>query len=470
MKTVFVYGTLMKGQRAHDKLGQAEFIGKGVLRDYRMFDLGAFPGIQPCKGESVIGELYSVEDDVISLIDEYEGKGNLYSRETVYVNVYKNDVFGPMRAYYERHIKAYTYIYNNEADSYESCKYEWGTSDNDYVWYGAYGSNIDEERFLCYIEGGTFSVNGKSYSGCDDKNRWIDETFVLYPGDVYSANHSPSWNGNGVAFYDEKGGFDALKGFCFMKLYKIRILQLKQIQKQEGLGPLWYGRTVIVGVHDNGVPVYTFTSKFRGEHTEPDSSYSCFVYEAIRKECNKINVNPNYARFFWDGFVKRPPFYNETPDSYETTHPYKLLCTRCLKEAKDCKCYDGESYKFRNFAEIDEEMYEAVVLFNKKGYGTSVCCQGTVRRKDNKITYSSYMGFSQPIPEELEIKGIDPKYVKYKRNRSDCSYKYVYIDFNLRIGKTNEKKQEEKAQQLKNEAIRAWLETAKSWPDISTKE
>ncbi len=239
---IFVYGTLMEGQRAHDRLSDARLIGKAILRDYRMFDLGSFPGIQPHKGGSIVGELYEVSDDMITKLDSYESEGELYNREKVKV-ITSGSIYDKQCPFvHQNYHEAYAYIYNGNADHLETINYKWNAADDDYLWYGAYGTNIDEERFLCYIQGGKCTANGKYYDGCSDKSRWIDEDVALYPGTVYSANHSPSWNNKGVAFYDENAKDNLLKGFTFFKLYKIRRRQLEQVQRQEGRSPVCSGK------------------------------------------------------------------------------------------------------------------------------------------------------------------------------------------------------------------------------------
>ena len=104
-RPAFVYGTLMKGERAETLLAEATFVGTCQLRDYAMYHLGAYPGIQPCEGEVVYGELYLVSDAMVEKLDEYEDEGRLYDRKTVTVwlgeesrqaeaYVYKKDVTG----------------------------------------------------------------------------------------------------------------------------------------------------------------------------------------------------------------------------------------------------------------------------------------------------------------------------------------------------------------------------------------
>ena len=82
---LFVYGTLMSGQSAHENLNESTYRGKYVLKDYAMFDLGSFPAIKSKTGETVIGEVYVISKDLIPDLDRYEGEGSLYSRQQVEV-------------------------------------------------------------------------------------------------------------------------------------------------------------------------------------------------------------------------------------------------------------------------------------------------------------------------------------------------------------------------------------------------
>ncbi len=86
MKHVFVYGTLMQGERASGMLADGIYKGEFVLDDYAMYDLGPFPGIKEYPGEKVIGEVYEIPDSLIPRMDSYEGEGFLYKRVLVSVS------------------------------------------------------------------------------------------------------------------------------------------------------------------------------------------------------------------------------------------------------------------------------------------------------------------------------------------------------------------------------------------------
>ena len=82
-RAVFVYGTLMKGQRAEAMLAESEYVGDFRLEDFAMYHLGSYPGIRPCPGETVYGEVYLVSDDTAEQLDRYEREGELYDRKEV---------------------------------------------------------------------------------------------------------------------------------------------------------------------------------------------------------------------------------------------------------------------------------------------------------------------------------------------------------------------------------------------------
>lgn len=82
---IFVYGTLMQGQRASHMLLSCRYAGRCILPDFAMYDLGRYPGIQPCTGEQVFGELYYVDAHTLQQMDAYEENGSLYHRTPVTV-------------------------------------------------------------------------------------------------------------------------------------------------------------------------------------------------------------------------------------------------------------------------------------------------------------------------------------------------------------------------------------------------
>lgn len=269
---VFVYGTLMKGERAARMLSNCIFGGHFQLKDYAMYNLGAYPGICPCIGESVLGELYFVSDDVIPQLDQYEGEGYLY-RRTVVQLCSSSSTF-----------TAEAYVYNQDISNCKKMREIWNAEDEDLVWYAGYGSNLSDERFSCYISGGICAENGRNYKGSSDPTPARVIKKRSFPGSLYFGNSSPSWNNCGVAFFDP---IPKNRDSCvYMKLYLITRRQLHDVMKQEGPSANWYGRLICLEVDDRGIPVYTLTSESHRPANTPAPAYTSLITGVLEKEFN----------------------------------------------------------------------------------------------------------------------------------------------------------------------------------------
>ncbi len=95
---LFVYGTLKRDGRRHPFLAQQHCLGAARTRPlYALLDLGAYPGLVTCpEGEAVEGELYEVDRELVSSLDEVEGAPELFRLAPVEVE----DVAGPVQAYF----------------------------------------------------------------------------------------------------------------------------------------------------------------------------------------------------------------------------------------------------------------------------------------------------------------------------------------------------------------------------------
>ena len=267
-KPVFVYGTLLKGQKAHHLLEGADYCGKFALQNCAMFNLGSFPGLKRRKGEQIIGEVYFVTEETLERLDKYEGEGTLYNRTMA-------QAVNPALT-----VVCYTYLYRGEVDDDDIMVEPWNSDKNDYVWYAGYGSNLSEERFNYYIKGGICNSNGIRYNGCSDKSDWLETKTQKFKGRMYFGNESRSWGGKGVAFYDKYGD-----GEVQMKLYKITRGQLSDIRLQEGSSDIWYGRKVFLGFDTDGTEIYTLTSKDPVPQNEPAPEYLELIEKALKKYC-----------------------------------------------------------------------------------------------------------------------------------------------------------------------------------------
>lgn len=235
-----------------------------------MYHLGNYPGIRPCAGESVLGEVYYVRDDMIAQMDEYEEEGFLYLRLPVTLHAGL------------RTITAEAYVYNHAVREDSKMREIWNAKDEDLVWYAAYGSNLSSRRFSCYLSGGTCPENGRTYPGSADPAPARAVQLCRYPGRLYFGNRSPSWHGCGVAFYVPAP--ESQEDTVYMKRYLITRRQLHDVMAQEGASPYWYGRLVCLEVDGDGIPVYTLTCENRGKRNAPAPGYQDLIAGVLAEE------------------------------------------------------------------------------------------------------------------------------------------------------------------------------------------
>lgn len=91
--TVFVYGTLKRGQQSTHLLAGQRFLGEAVTApQYTLVELGWHPGMIRGGGLAVAGELWEVDATCLAVLDEYEGVPDLFTREPVEVDGHAGSV------------------------------------------------------------------------------------------------------------------------------------------------------------------------------------------------------------------------------------------------------------------------------------------------------------------------------------------------------------------------------------------
>ena len=142
----------------------------------------------------------------------------------------------------------------------------------EYLWYAAYGSNINYDRFLLYITGGTKKFYDVEIvaKGCFDKSLPIKDQFYKINHPIYFAKHSSKWSG-GVAFLNTR-----ISGLTYGRVYLITKDQFQAIKAQEGS---WYSEEINLGILE-GYPVKTFTG-FHEDIEKPSISYLNTINEAL---------------------------------------------------------------------------------------------------------------------------------------------------------------------------------------------
>lgn len=78
--TLFVYGTLKRGNRNHSLLEKSEFVGSASTKG-SLYDTGPYPIMVPTITGIVFGEVYKINYDLLTELDEHEGVPyNIYKR------------------------------------------------------------------------------------------------------------------------------------------------------------------------------------------------------------------------------------------------------------------------------------------------------------------------------------------------------------------------------------------------------
>jgi hypothetical protein len=147
--------------------------------------------------------------------------------------------------------------------------------DKEYVWYASYGSNLCEERFLCYIKGGKPEGSLDTEPGCRDQSLPLKNQPVHIHHQLYFAKEAMRWGNGGVAFIGKPS--EEQHEYTLGRMYLITKEQFIDVVSQENRnievnidllkvkeeGNLlfhssWYGNVVYLGEKD-GYPIYTFT-------------------------------------------------------------------------------------------------------------------------------------------------------------------------------------------------------------------
>lgn len=152
---------------------------------------------------------------------------------------------------------------------------------NQYVWYGCYGSNINTDRLMIYINGDTNEIFGHK-NGCKDKSKPVEVKPYIFKYPIYFASHSNRWNG-GVAFLDYEH-----TGKSYGKIYKLKIDQFIDIYKQE-YSYKKYDTILYVDDYDN-LPVFTFTASHKLKDIEkPSKSYKDIIKKGLLETYNYLS-------------------------------------------------------------------------------------------------------------------------------------------------------------------------------------
>jgi hypothetical protein len=165
------------------------------------------------------------------------------------------------------------------------------------VWYVAYGSNLNYERFCCYILGGRPQNGLDSNPGCQDKTLPRASRQTEIPYQLYFGGTSAIWGG-GIAYIEHTSNRAATK--C--RAYLITEEQFWEVVGQENLTsrPVWhdieeirvnksltltqdrYGHIIHCGDMD-GWPMLTFTCPTRPPFSQPSAAYLQVISDGLKQ-------------------------------------------------------------------------------------------------------------------------------------------------------------------------------------------
>ena len=155
------------------------------------------------------------------------------------------------------------------------------------MWYVAYGSNLDRDRFGRYLVGGQAPGATRAHPGCRDGSPPLDDGPWTIAHRLYFARSSTAWGG-GVAFVDPE---PAPGEMTRCRRYLITTEQFADVWAQEcGLTPPapvapgtgWYGHLVDLGV-DDGVPLRTFTAPAPSAANPPSPAYRATIVRGLQQ-------------------------------------------------------------------------------------------------------------------------------------------------------------------------------------------
>ncbi len=166
------------------------------------------------------------------------------------------------------------------------------------VWYACYGSNLEQERFMHYIDGGTPVGGTRDHPGTTDKTPPLATEAFDIPYSLYFAGESQNWGGGFALLSDELSDKPSLG-----RAYLVTLDQFEEIVAQESLRDIPekidpdllknMGQLVLgdgQGRYDKllycgellDIPVITFTcTSPREDINKPSEAYLSTIYRGL---------------------------------------------------------------------------------------------------------------------------------------------------------------------------------------------
>jgi len=151
-----------------------------------------------------------------------------------------------------------------------------------FVWYAGYGSNLSEQRFSCYIQGGKPTYGKITDNPCSDSDLPSENHPFTIPYRLYFAlppkkKKTNNWGQGGVAYIEpneEKNKDNWTKG----RIWKISRDQYDEVKIKEGAS---YNHEIYIDNRD-GIPIITITNQNRLSNVlAPSESYIKTIMEGL---------------------------------------------------------------------------------------------------------------------------------------------------------------------------------------------
>ncbi|WP_379969337.1 gamma-glutamylcyclotransferase [Ectobacillus sp. sgz5001026] len=251
---MFVYGTLRKGEENHHFLLGAKLISQQCWIYGEMYDTGfGYPAIVEHPFQKVYGELYTITNEQLKLIDELEDyvegrKDNLYERMTKKVYTDNGSCESLVYVAGKELIARGEWLELGDWNVYQRLK------SKEYFYYFAYGSCMDHERFV--------------KAGVDSLFQDMIGVGVL---DGYTLRFTRKSDDGGKADIVEDRT-DYVEG----KIYKIHKSTLQYLFTREGVHAGVYRPTLVHPLYQGkSLPdVLTFVVITKEKETPPSTKYA----------------------------------------------------------------------------------------------------------------------------------------------------------------------------------------------------
>lgn len=159
----------------------------------------------------------------------------------------------------------------------------------EYIWYVCYGSNMLHERFMHYINGGSYEGGGACHDACIDTAEPLAEKPYIIPHNMYFGNNSKSWGDKGVSFLDITAPGEAMGvAHLISRTQFEHIAFQKNGRVPQRLAAEWYNTVKVLGSMD-GYDVVTLTNDGVRPPCSPSEAYLDTLRKGLKEAYTQLS-------------------------------------------------------------------------------------------------------------------------------------------------------------------------------------